>query len=148
MLAFQSVVPTVQAGQTVTVFVERTLGGYGVYTFATVIVVYSATKRVERSVLFKVAKLGASVAGGATLLERLDDGEVRPAGKELSASEFMVERGVAAASELLIGGLDEVIGAEDVGDGGVRDDNPDDEIYSVALGRTGGLSSDTVTTGV
>lgn len=101
MLAFQSV--PVQAGQTVTVLVENTLGGAGVYTCATVIVVYSARKSVEKIVLFTelgapVAVAGvlcesscggmgvvesdgcaAVVAGGGTLLERIDDDEAMTA---------------------------------------------------------------------
>lgn len=49
------------------------------------------------------------------------------------SSELIVESGIAAGSELLIGGLDEVIGADDEGAGGDRDDTPDDETPWVIL---------------
>lgn len=125
MLAFPSA--PVQAGQTVTVFVERILGGAGVYTCATVIVVYSARKKVEYSVLFtksgaSVAVVGvlcnsdwmgmgvvesegcAVVAGGGTLLEKPDDDEVMTAANELPSSKVIMVSGTPAGSGVLIGG--------------------------------------------
>lgn len=146
MLACHSVF--VQFGQTVTVIVERTRGGAGVYTKATVIVVYSATSTVEYTVLYVVVVIvlsdcdwlrvdvvkkmdcvdELSVAGGVKRLEKVVNDGTMTSVREVLCSESIVEGIVSAGSELLIGGLDEVTGTENEGAGGDRDDSPDEEL--------------------
>lgn len=138
----------VQFGQTVTVIVERTRGGTGVYTKATVIVVYSATSTVEKTVLYVVVVVVLSevcdwvgidvvkelncvelyVAGGVKRLEKVVHDGTMTSEKELLCSEFIVESIVSAGSEVVIGGLDEVTGTENEGGGGDRDGSPDEEL--------------------